>query len=1005
MTNAGARVRFDLERVIEFRVLGPLEVVRRGRPVEVGRGKKRALLAVLLLHANEVVSSDRLIDEIWGGEGAPATAPKIVQGYVSQLRKVLSDEGSSILVTRSPGYALQLGPGELDAEHFVTLLGKGRAAMAAGAADDAATLLREALGLWRGPPLADFAYDSFATEEIARLEELRLSAVEERIDADLALGRQADLVPELETLVAHHPLRERARGQLMLALYRCGRQAEALQVYQEARRTLLAELGLEPGRALQQLEQAILQQDLSLDLHPTPRTPAEPTDFARGVEHQVADDFVGRERELASLLNALDDARSGRGRLFLIGGEPGIGKSRLAEELTRRADGAEVYWGRCWEVGGAPPYWPWAQAIRSYVREADVQRLRAELGAGAAEIADVVDDVRERLPDLGPSLAIADPQMARFHLFDSITTFLTSVSRTQPLVLVIDDLHWADEGSLRLLEFAARELSGSRLLLIGTYRDVELSRRHPLSQTLAELNRERLFERIVLRGLNREDVRRFVEAACGTAPPAELVGAVHGQTEGNPFFVTEIVRLLTQEGALTAERLAAREGWSIRIPEGVREVIGRRLDRLSDRCNQTLAVASVIGREFSLDQLDRLVEDSSEDLLLDLLEEALSARVIEELPGVPGRYEFTHTLIQETLAVELSLTRRVRLHARIAEALEALYGEDADQHAPELAHHFREAQTLLGPGKFVRYSLAAGEAALAAYAHEQALVYFERALAAKGDAEMDEETAALYFGRGRAQLGALPRYELEPGSTSLLRAFDYYARAGDVSQAVTVASHPVPLSLGLGYTSFPDLIARALNFVAPDSHEAGRLLAQHGWYSGIVEADHAEAHRAFQRALSIAQRQNDAVLERRTLANAAWVDVWHFRPQDCLREGLRAIELAGTAGGDEQPEIDARRSIIWALMGSGELEQVRTHTEAGFALANKVRDRWSLASAGFDRARLAVYEGDWQTARHMSEVGSKAQPRDPRALAMRALVEYEVGDFDAGAAYIDERCR
>ena len=186
------------------------------------------------------------------------------------------------------------------------------------------------------------------------------------------------------------------------------------------------------------------------------------------------------------------------------------------------------------------------------------ERLRAELGAGAADIADVVADVRQRLPDMGPRRTIDDPQIARFRLFDSITAFLKNASRTQPLVLVLDDLHWADEGSLRLLEFVARELAGARLLLIGTYRDVELSRRHPLSQTLAELTRERLFERIVLRGLSRDDVGRFIEAACGTAPPTELVDAVHAQTEGNPFFVTEVVRLLAQEGELTPERLSAR---------------------------------------------------------------------------------------------------------------------------------------------------------------------------------------------------------------------------------------------------------------------------------------------------------------------------------------------------------------------------------------------------------------------------------------------------------------
>jgi DNA-binding SARP family transcriptional activator len=998
----------SLERTaIEFHVLGPLEVSRGGRSLSIGR-KPAALLALLLVHANEVVSTDRLIDGLWG-DAPPKSAAKLVQGYVSQLRRSLGvgrgeqDDGAGgAVLTRPAGYVLRLDPRQLDAEHFRTLLDEGRTALAAGAADVASRILRDALKLWRGPPLADFAYEAFAQEEIAQLEELRLIGLEERVEADLALGRHAELVGELEALITRHPLRERLRAQLMLALYRCDRQSEALQAYQEARRLLVEELGLEPSRRLRDLEQAILRQDPSLDLGRPPRAVPEPAEVSQQASgRRLGSVFVGRESELEALMRALDDALAGRGRLVVIGGEPGIGKSRLAEELASAAteSRAEVVWGRCWEAGGAPPYWPWVQAIRTYIREADPERLRRELGADPAEIAEVVAEVRERVADLGPSPAIDDPLAARFRLFDSIAGFLKRVARTQPVVLVLDDLHWADEGSLRLLEFVARELAEARLLLIGTYRDVELSRRHPLSQTLAELTRERLFERIVLRGLSSEDVADFIEATCGTSPPPALVSAVYSQTEGNPLFVTEVVRLLTQEGELMPERLSGSENWSIRIPEGVREVIGRRLDRLSDHCNETLAVASVIGHEFSLDQLKRLLEAYSEDRLLQLLDEALSARVIEEATGAIDRYQFTHTLIQETLADELSLTRRVRLHARIAEALETLYGEDADQHAAELAHHFAQAQTLLGSDKLVRYSLAAGEAALAASAHEQALAHFERALTAKGEAEIDDETAALYFGLGRAQLGALPRYELEPASDSLRRAFDYYAQAGDISRAVSVAACPIPLSVGLGNTDFPELIAHALNLVAADSREEGQLLAQHGWYAGIVEADHGEAQRAFERALSIAAKQSDTALERRTLANAAWVDVWHFRPQECLEKGLKAVELTGRVG-DDQTEMNARRSIVWALMASGEREQIRAHTTAAFALAERLRDRWSLASAGFDNARLAVYEGDWEAGRQMTDVGSMAQPRDPRALAMRALLEYETGNFDVGAACI-----
>ncbi len=239
-------------------------------------------------------------------------------------------------------------------------------------------------------------------------------------------------------------------------------------------------------------------------------------------------------------------------------------------------------------------------------------------------------------------------------------------------MLVVDDLHWSDKPSLMLLQFIAREFASSRLLLVGTYRDVELNRQHPLAETLAELTRERLFERVLLRGLSEQDVSRFIEVTSGIVPPPTLVSAVHTQTEGNPLFVTEVVRLLVQEGELTQEHVRDRDSWEIRVPEGVREVIGRRLNRLSERCNETLTVAAVVGREFTLQQLDRLIDDMTQDMVLDVLEEALTARLIEELPSAMGQYQFTHALMQETLINELSLTRRVQLHARIAETLESL---------------------------------------------------------------------------------------------------------------------------------------------------------------------------------------------------------------------------------------------------------------------------------------------------------------------------------------------
>jgi YVTN family beta-propeller protein len=245
---------------MDFRILGPLEVLEQERACDVGGGRQRAVLALLLLHANEIVSSDRLIDELWS-TGPPPSASKIVQVHVSRLRKVLNGVGEGILLTRGHGYMLRVQPGELDRDRFHGLVEEGRRALAAGDPEKAAERLRSALALWRGPPLAEFAYDSFAQDEIARLEELHVAALEERIDADLAMGRHDAVVQELEQLVRRHPLRERLRGQLMLALYRSGRQAEALEAYRDARRTLDEDLGLEPSPTLQQLERAILSHD------------------------------------------------------------------------------------------------------------------------------------------------------------------------------------------------------------------------------------------------------------------------------------------------------------------------------------------------------------------------------------------------------------------------------------------------------------------------------------------------------------------------------------------------------------------------------------------------------------------------------------------------------------------------------------------------------------------------------------------------------------------------
>jgi tetratricopeptide (TPR) repeat protein len=558
-------------------------------------------------------------------------------------------------------------------------------------------------------------------------------------------------------------------------------------------------------------------------------------------------------------------------------------------------------------------------------------------------------------------------------LFDSITAFLKTASQRQPLVLVLDDLHWADQPSLALLQFVARELNGARLLIIGTYRDMELSRQHPLAEALGELNRERLFQRVLLRGLTQEDVSRFIEMTSGNAAPRGLVEAVHTQTEGNPLFVTEIVRLLVQEGALTPDSdlpsasgtgaVGEGDSWTIRIPEGVREVIGRRLNRLSQRCNEALTVASLIGREFTSSQLDPLIEEMTEDRLFEVLEEALAARVIEEFPQAVGRYQFTHALIQETLTAELSLTRRVRLHARIAETLEAMYGDDADSHAAELAHHFTQAEAALGTDRLAHYCLVAGERALAAYAFDEALNHLSRALVAKhGDTSSpgpeqitDDETAAIFLGLGYAQTVL---HQTEHAISSFHRAFDFYASAGNVAKAVEIAGygHSGELIIGLS-----DLTRRAMEMVDLDSHDAGQILASHGYALGSTTEGYQDGMAAMERALAISQRESDRVLEARTQANMANIHGFHLRWKECLEIGLLAVEH-GAIVDDFQSEMRGRLWVSNSLIAIGEADQAAIHAGLALESAERRHDRLWIDRVLLPMLAVPVAKGDWHSA-------------------------------------------
>lgn len=710
------------------------------------------------------------------------------------------------------------------------------------------------------------------------------------------------------------------------------------------------------------------------------------------------DVFVGRQREMDELTNALEGTISGQGQLAMLAGEPGIGKTRTATELANRArsQGANVMWGWCYEGEGAPPYWPWIQSIRSYVREATPDQLESEMGNGASDIAALLPEVHEKLPVL-PPLPPLDPGEARFRLFDSLATFFKNASASSLLLIVLEDLHWSDRSSLMLWEFISKEISTSKVMLLGTYRDIEVGRRHPLSQTLGTLIREPNFRRVALGGLSQQDAGRFVEQSGGVTLTASNLELIHNRTEGNPLFLNELVRLLSEEG------MEATDSWATSLPEGVKDAIGRRLDRLSERCNETLTIASVIGREFILDQLKLLSDQFG---LLEVLDEALASRVIEEIPQLVGHYQFTHALIQETLAEELSTTRRVRLHARIAAMLEEMYGDDTESHAAELAYHFAEAEAMLGTGKSVNYTLQAGEQALASSAYEDALTHFERGLVARDidlsrqEPATDEESAALLFGLARAQSATLEGNQLGQAFTNLNRAFEFYASAGNIAQAVSAAEFPIA-SPAYVMPGVAELMARALAMVPDDSHEAGRLLSRYGGILGVAEGDYEGAQEALGRALIIAKREGDLPLELQTLHYAADVSGRHLHFQESIDYSLQSIELAT---GDEN-SFSGFASRWWTSIGlvrMGDFAAARSHALVLRDQAERRSTPRLLVGNGLvPITYLSCIDGNWKAGQEYSDRGLEVSPLNPQLLLPRILLEYQTGEDAQGEVYLE----
>jgi tetratricopeptide (TPR) repeat protein/predicted Ser/Thr protein kinase len=442
--------------------------------------------------------------------------------------------------------------------------------------------------------------------------------------------------------------------------------------------------------------------------------------------------LVGRDAERAELRRRLEEALAGRGSVVLIGGEPGIGKTRLTEEILHeaRGRGCVVHVGHCYEMEGAPPYVPFVEILEHAARVVPPAVLREALGDAAAEVARLMPELRRIFPDIPPPIELPPEQQRRF-FFNAYLEFVERSCRRGPIAVVLEDLHWGDEPTLLLLQHVAQALSSMPILVLGTYRDVELEVTRPFARVLESLLRQHVATRLMLRRLPPSSVEEMLGAMSGQEPPPSLARVIHQETEGNPFFVAEVFQHLAEKGKLFDVQGRWRTDLridSVDVPEGVRLVIGHRLERLGDAARRVLTTAAVVGRTFSLRVLEAL-EEGQPDAVLDSLEEAEGAHLVVAQPeSREARYGFAHELIRQTLAETLSIPRRQRLHARIASAMEGVYAGALERHVSALAHHFYQAGAAVDPEKTTGYLVAAAEQASAGAAHEEALSHLDGAL-------------------------------------------------------------------------------------------------------------------------------------------------------------------------------------------------------------------------------------------------------------------------------------
>ncbi|MGH2532590.1 MAG: helix-turn-helix transcriptional regulator [Thermomicrobiales bacterium] len=755
--------------------------------------------------------------------------------------------------------------------------------------------------------------------------------------------------------------------------------------------------------------------------------------------------FVGRTVELDLLLKRLDASVAGHGSIVVVNGEPGIGKTRIAEETADQAAsrGVQVYWGRCFEGEWSPPYAAWVDVLDAIAGDLPAAELRRALGQGAPPLARLVPRIIAALPDL-PAPAHLGPAEEQFRLFDAATQFLLAASAASPLMIVFDDLQWADRASLNLLAFLARFVEAAPLLLIGTYRDLPLRHDHPLTDFLGTLQRERASLRLSMRGLSEREASDLLETVAPRPVPPALVRAIHAETSGNPFFMAELTRHLVEEGRLDD----GLDDWHGRldltelgIPEGVRQVVGRRFARLSQDGERLLSQAAVCTGGFDFNVLAALT-GLPEEALLDAIDEALAARLIQAVPGKLETYDFVHAIVRHALYEAWNPSRRVRLHRKLAEALERVYQGRESEHAAELAVHYHASLSLPGAERGLPHALAAAEQARRGFARERVITFLRiaRDLARHGGAEQRAEILGML---AVAEADALMLDDAQRTVDETLAALDELdAPPGRVAAFLAEAATAIRDG-GARRDGWRPLVDRGLEIV-PEEDELtwARLTLLIERFEPVVSGaiNGARWLGTNQRAIGIARtkgteddfarslqpwdwwsrdwteellarvqswQQPTAIIRALVVGGADWL--YHHsnlsRAIVHFEELLAAAERYGSIPG--QAEALVRLAIARTALGHFD-EARETHRRARQVVTRLGPDHRLHASvAWIDALRAEFLDGDWRPiaafwTRYVADpaLGRRSIGLDDAGLA--ALANLRAGDPDAARSLLDD---